>query len=90
MRSTAWRALAGALVLIAAACSAACAGDREVTLYSLRQTSLIQTVLDAFPGGTGTRTNVMASWGVLKPDHLPLAEIGKNLKRAAGLVEEVA
>ena len=33
---------------------------------------------------------VVASWGTLKPDPLPLAEIGKNRKRASELVDEVA
>jgi iron(III) transport system substrate-binding protein len=33
---------------------------------------------------------VVASWGTLKADPLPLAEIGKNRKRASELVDEVA
>lgn len=32
---------------------------------------------------------VVQSWGELKPDPLPLAEIGKNRKRASELVDEV-
>lgn len=34
-------------------------------------------------------SQVVQSWGTLKPDPLPLAEIGKNRKRASELVDEV-
>jgi iron(III) transport system substrate-binding protein len=34
-------------------------------------------------------SGIVKSWGALKPDPLPLAEIGKNRKRASELVDEV-
>jgi iron(III) transport system substrate-binding protein len=46
---------------------------------------------DEYPLKKGVALSaVVQSWGELKPDALPLAEIGKNRKRASELVDEVA
>lgn len=52
------RCLGGAL-LFAAVSSPALADSKEVNIYSLRQTSLIQPLLDAFTKETGIKTNVI-------------------------------
>jgi iron(III) transport system substrate-binding protein len=49
----------GGALLLAAASSPAFAQSGEVNIYSLRQTSLIQPLLDAFTQKTGIKTNVI-------------------------------
>jgi iron(III) transport system substrate-binding protein len=49
----------GGALLLAAASSPAFAQSGEVNIYSLRQTSLIQPLLDAFTQKTGVKTNVI-------------------------------
>ena len=54
------RALSGALIMSAAALTAAPAfADGEVNIYSYRQPFLIQPLIDAFTAETGIKTNVI-------------------------------
>lgn len=58
MNSNSLRCLGGALIL-AALSGPAMAQSKEVNVYSLRQTSLIQPLLDAFTAKTGIETKVI-------------------------------
>ena len=58
MRFDALRCFGGA-ILLAAVSSPAFAQGKDVNIYSLRQTSLIQPLLDAFTQKTGIKTNVI-------------------------------
>jgi iron(III) transport system substrate-binding protein len=58
MNCLALRCLGGA-VLFAAASAPVLAQSKDVNIYSLRQTSLIQPLLDAFTQKTGIKTNVI-------------------------------
>jgi iron(III) transport system substrate-binding protein len=59
------------------------ASDKGQTLYG-------QQVFE-YPVEPGIKpSDIVASWGTLKPDPLPLAEIAKNRKTASELVDKVA
>ena len=58
MRFDALRCFGGA-ILLAAISGPALAQSKDVNVYSLRQTSLIQPLLDAFTAKTGIKTNVI-------------------------------
>jgi iron(III) transport system substrate-binding protein len=74
MKFNLFHGLSGALMLVAAT-SPAFADSGEVNIYSLRQTYLIQPLLDAFTEKTGIKTNVIfAQKGLIER----ISEEGKN------------